>query len=85
MDKSDESPRILRSDTNENFVASELVEGTTYSISVSVVTTIGDSLPSDPVTINTLPSQLTGLSHSKVTPTEITLNWNQYQTRANNR
>ena len=34
---------------------------------------------------DTLPSRLTGLSHSKVTPTEITLNWNQYRTIADNR
>ena len=52
-----ESPRI--STTNAfcinctNFVASGLVEGTTYSISVSVATTKGNSLPSDPITINT--------------------------------
>ena len=65
--------------STENFVASGLVEATTYSISVSVVTTKGESLPSDPIIINTLPSQLTGLSHTKITPTEITLNWNQYQ------
>jgi len=50
---SNESAKILRSDINENYVASGLVEGTTYSISVSVVTTKGNSLPSDPITINT--------------------------------
>ena len=50
---SDESPRILKSDSNVNFVAPGLDEGTSYSISVIVVTTKGNSLPSDPITVNT--------------------------------
>jgi hypothetical protein len=41
--------------------------------------------PSAMITCTTLPTRLTGLSHSKVTPNEITLNWNQYQTMADNR
>ena len=80
-----ESPKILKADTNINFVASGLLEGTIYSISVIVVTTKGNSPLSDSIIVNTLPPQLTGLSHSKVTPTNITLNWNKHQTLANNR
>ena len=53
VEKSDESPRILKSDTNENFIVSGLVDSTTYSISVKVACTKGESLPSQPITVLT--------------------------------
>ena len=37
------------------------------------------------ITCTTLPSRLTGLSHSKITQNEITLNWNQHQKLPENR
>ena len=48
-----EAPLIFKTTTNENFVATGLKEGTSYSISARVVSTKGASLYSDSIIINT--------------------------------
>ena len=48
-----EAPLIFKTTTNENFVATGLKEGTSYSISARVVSTKGASLYSDSIIIST--------------------------------
>ena len=53
LEETNESPRILKSDTNENFVVSGLFNSTAYSISVRVISTKGGSIKSAPITVLT--------------------------------